>query len=78
MGTRFLCVHQQPVDSRTQAIQEANQPDSQDDEEVDLDNMFYSYLMKNYSLEDYSDSEDEIDDLDIIKFEKIPKTKKKV
>ena len=55
-----------------------NQPDSQDDEEVDLDNMFYSYLMKNYSLEDYSDSEDEIDDLDIIKFEKIPKTKKKV
>ena len=55
-----------------------NQPDVNDDEELDLDNMFYSYLIKNYSIEDYSDSEDENDDLDIIKFEKIPqKTRKK-
>ena len=52
-----------------------NQPDPLDAEEVDLDDVFYSYLIKNYSVEDYSDSEDENDDLDIIKSEMIPKKK---
>ena len=52
-----------------------NHPDPLDAGEVDLDNVFYSYLIKNYSVEDYSDSEDENDDLDIIKSEMIPKKK---